>query len=425
MTCQDQNIRKMTMTRTATAGAEALTGFDAAIVGAGPVGLLLGCLLGASGLRVLILERRTRVPALSMAIGITPPSLRLLGKLGLDAEFTARGVSIRDCFIHGDSGHLGRVTFRDLPGEYRFILSLPQADTITLLQEKLAEYPSVTLCTGAEVVDVAQDDAGCRIAYTLGDGGSIETAAARFVAACDGGRSPVREMIGVRAVGSDYRRHFVMGDFLEDSGLKDEAHLFFTATGSVESFPLPGGRRRWIVQTDRRLDRTPDDFISATVFERSGIVLSPARQLNQSAFTPRHFNCDRYHEGRVILCGDAAHGMSPVGGQGMNTGFADAEFLAGALAAILLRGAPAQVLLGGYDRFRRCAARSAISRAGWGMWLGTWRGKPLSLLRDFIIRHILCRGMIARRMGPFYAMLTIPYNSLERVPLKELDALPA
>jgi 2-polyprenyl-6-methoxyphenol hydroxylase-like FAD-dependent oxidoreductase len=127
----------------------------------------------------------------------------------------------------------------------------------------------------------------------------------------------------------------------------------------------------------------------------------------------------------VILCGDAAHGMSPVGGQGMNTGFADAEFLAGVLAAVLQRGASAEPLLAGYDRFRRRAARSAIRRADWGMWLGTWRGRPLSALRDFIIRHVLCKGMISRRMGPFYAMLTIPYNSLDCVPIPGLHAVRA
>jgi 2-polyprenyl-6-methoxyphenol hydroxylase-like FAD-dependent oxidoreductase len=345
----------------------------------------------------------------------------LLGTIGLDRVFAERGVKIRDCFIHGESGALGQVTFRDLPGKYPYVLSLPQTESIGLLHQKLSSYPGVKMITGSEVMDVTQDDVGCRVAVTKGPDHTREIISAKFVAACDGSRSRIRAIAGLRAPGREYRPHFVMGDFIDDTSLRQEAHLFFTAAGSVESFPLPAGRRRWIVQTRRRQTSFPTDCVGSIVFQRTGMVLPPSSQLNQSAFTPRRFNCTRYYKGRVILCGDAAHGMSPVGGQGMNTGFADAEFLAGLFSAVLGRGAAAEPLLAGYDRFRRRAAQSAISRAGWGMWLGTWKGRTLSRVRDFFIRNILCRGFISRRMGPFYAMLTIPYHSLDRVPLPGLQ----
>jgi 2-polyprenyl-6-methoxyphenol hydroxylase-like FAD-dependent oxidoreductase len=115
--------------------------------------------------------------------------------------------------------------------------------------------------------------------------------------------------------------------------------------------------------------------------------------------------------------------MSPIGGQGMNTGFADAEFLAGILPAIIRRGEVSGPLLDAYQHFRRKAARTAIFRAEWGMWLGTWRGRLRSRLRDFVIRDILCRWPVAPRMGPHYAMLTIPFNTLERVPLVQRSIL--
>ena len=118
----------------------------------------------------------------------------------------------------------------------------------------------------------------------------------------------------------------------------------------------------------------------------------------------------------MSLCGDAAHLMSPIGGQGMNTGFADAEFLADALVGIVRHGRPAEPLLAAYERFRGQAARSAIFRAGWGMWLGTWRGKALSVLRDAFLRYVMLRPILSQHIGAFYAMLTIPYNTLERVP---------
>ena len=394
--------------------------YDVAIVGAGPVGQLLAGLLGAKGLSVLVVERRTEPPPHSMAIGITPPSLQILAKLGLQEEFIQQGVQVRDCHVHGERGPLGCVTFRKIPGQHRFVLSLPQSQTVALLQRKLAAFPNVTLRTGCGAEKVTKKSGCCDL--HLADG---STASARYVVACDGSRSPLREALKVGQKKRSYGVHFVMGDFVDRTDLKDDAHLFFKAAGSVESFPLPGGLRRWIIQTPVRMDFAPMGIISEVVKHRTGISVPVEDQLNQSAFSPRRLNCDRYHQGRVILCGDAAHVMSPIGGQGMNTGFADAEFLADALPSALTSPAQAEALLDAYDRFRRKAAQTAINRAGLGMWLGTWTGKRLSALRDFVIGRVLCNGPLERCMGPYYAMLTIPYNTLDRVPLDAFKSQPA
>jgi 2-polyprenyl-6-methoxyphenol hydroxylase-like FAD-dependent oxidoreductase len=391
---------------------------DVAIVGGGPVGLLLANCLGQSGLRVIVLERRIEPLAHSAAIGITPPSLHILERLGLLHDFLRQGVKVRDCFIHGMSGRLGCVSFRDIPDKFPWVLSLPQSATVALLQQRLADYPSVTLRLGVEVAFVEQQDEGVIVGYHDRDCAkeAPHTILARWAVGCDGARSAVRELLGVRAVGKSYARHFVMGDFVDRTRLGDEAHLYFKPEGSVESFPLPSGLRRWVVQTAEPMRHVPPAFISHVVKARTGFDVPQKDQLNESTFTPRRFDASRYHVGRVVLCGDAAHVMSPAGGQGMNTGFADAEFLAEVLSAVLLRKAPAAPLLASYERCRRAAARTAILRAEWGMWLGTWRGRLRSRFRDFFIRRIMCRWPMAPHTGPFYAMLTIPYNTLERVP---------
>ena len=384
--------------------------YDVIIVGGGPVGLLLACLLKQQGLRLRVLERRVESIAHSAAIGITPPSLQILDKLGLAAEFIAGGVKVRDCFVHGQRGRLGCVSFREIPDVNRFILSLPQVTTIAILLKHLGQEH---VESGCEVSDVKQFADHC----TVRAGESVLTA--RYVIACDGSRSCVRELIGMRAPVHTYGCHFVMGDFVDRSGFGDEAHLFFKDTGSVESFPLPGGQRRWVVQTDTRMDHPPAGLVSELVRQRAGIEVSAGDQINESVFTPRKFNSERYYAGRIILCGDAAHGMSPIGGQGMNTGFADAEFL----AAILCQDDPLS-LLPAYNRFRRKAVKTAIFRAEWGMWLGTWRGRSRSRLRDVLLKFLLCQGPIAKHMGSFYAMLTIPFNTLQRVPAASLQPRP-
>lgn len=310
--------------------------------------------------------------------------------------------------VHGITGRLGVCSFRELPGEHPYILSLPQRETLTLLEENLSRFPNVTLHRGCEVQAVRQD----RDAAIL----SVEghpSVSARFVVACDGWRSPLRRQLKIRTAEKQYACHFVMGDFLDCSGLRDEAHLFFTAEGAVESFPLPGGLRRWIVQTANAMPEAPPGFISSLAAQRSGIFLEPSHQVNQSAFTPRRLDCALFHDHRVILCGDAAHAMSPIGGQGMNVGFADAEMLAGLLVAVLCHGQPPAPLLEAYQKARQKAARMAAHRAAQGMWLGTWTGLPASLLRDYLLSEILLGPTLGRELGARFAMMDLPRQSLQ------------
>lgn len=377
---------------------------DVIIIGAGPVGLLLAVLLGRRGLKVLILEKRTSLPEQSQAIGITPPSLEILDLAGVARSFIQRGVRIHDCHVHGRIGRLGRVSFSDIAGAYRFILSLPQRQTMQILEQALQEVPGVTLIRGVEIVAVTQLEDSVIVRARDMD----HDFKAAYVVACDGWRSSVREMLGIRTRRRDYGCHFVMGDFIDHTSMGHEAHVYFTPGGAVESFPLPEGRRRWIVQTDDLKELIPQTR------QRAGWLLQEADQLNESAFAPLRIDCKRMRVGRVLLCGDAAHVMSPIGGQGMNTGFADAEFAAEALHGILRYGEDAERWLRDYERCRQKSARAAARRAEWGMGLGVWRGMKRSLVRDFLFRHVLLHGPLSSHVPSWFAMQSLPYNRLKR-----------
>lgn len=375
---------------------------EVAIVGGGPVGLLLACLLGQRGMRVVVLEKATVRETWSQAIGITPPSLGILSRLGLDEVFVAQGVPIRDCHVYGQNGFLGTASFRQIEGQHRFVLSLPQAVTMELLEAEALRHPTVKILHGAEVTAKKQDQQGVTLTV---NGESLRAA---YVVACDGHRSRIRELLRMRTITKSYGCHFIMGDFDGDGGLGEDAHLFFTSKGAVESFPLPHRRRRWIVQAS-------EGSIPELVQQRTGIVLDPAAQIDQHAFSPRRLDCEQIADGRVLLCGDAAHVMSPIGGQGMNTGFADAELAAEVLHAILRKRGDAAQLLADYDRIRRRAASIAATRAALGMGLGVWTGPWRSWLRDFIFRQCIFKGPLARHIGPWFAMQSIPGGTIEKL----------
>lgn len=355
---------------------------DVVIIGAGPVGLLLARLLHARGIEVLVLEKTERRPAWSQAIGITPPSLEILQTLDLADAFVSRGLPIHECHVHGEDERVGRVSFREIGGAFPFVLSLPQTITLELL-----EHADVPLIRSAEVVEMSADTTGVRLRCANG----IEVHAQR-VAACDGSRSTLRAMLGLRTREHSYGCHFTMGDFLDESGLGDAAHVFFTSQGAVESFPLPGGLRRWIVQAK-------DGVIADLVRQRTGFLLDSRDQIDQHHFSPRRLDCERLHQGRVLLCGDAAHVMSPIGGQGMNCGFGD--------AAMLARVWCGEAAIEDYDQQRRRIAALAASRAAAGMWLGTRTGRWHCLWRDAFFR-MLTHPCLSRHAGAWFSMKSLP-----------------
>lgn len=380
--------------------------WDVLIVGAGPVGLLLGNLLGKSKRRVLIVDRRPGRPEASMAIGVTPPSLAILRELGLDGRFCAAGVQVEHAVVHGQRRQLGELSFAGIDSPWPFILALPQATTVALLEENLKQWPSVELRRGLALEDFnPQPD---RVEVSLrGPDNQIIQESCLYLAGCSGAEGTVRRQCRLAEEPRPYPQTFLMADFVDRTDLGSSAHLWFTADGSVESFPLPQQQRRWIIQTPELLDEK-SDILPAVVLRRTGYQLQ-SQPLFQSAFGVRKLLADSYVRGRVVLAGDAAHLMSPVGGQGMNSGFADAAWLAQALT-LILDGQGSTELLESYSRARREAAQIAIGRAERGMWMGTRRGALNALWRDLFLRLLLSAPM-RPHLPPYFAMLTIPNSA--------------
>jgi 2-polyprenyl-6-methoxyphenol hydroxylase-like FAD-dependent oxidoreductase len=428
---------------------------DVLIVGAGPVGLFLAGLLVQRGVDVAVLDRREHPVTHSRAIGILPPGLEALAHLGLDAEVIAAGTLVRRGVGLGDGRVLGDITFDGAHARYPFVLTLPQARTEQLLSAHLERTAPGTVHRGVEVMGLENhgpdDGAPMRVhTYPVAAESSGTTVwTASVVVGADGAHSRVRTLAGIGVARRDWGDSYLMGDFPEaepESAPEPDAAgdpartaagaqggptavIHLHRDGVVESFPLPDGMRRWVVHTGR--EQRPElagDLVGMVRQRRAGGSLwadgggqrevpgaavdglpDPATATMVSAFTVYRQLARRMLSGRTVLVGDAAHALSPIGGQGMTLGWLDALALAPLLAEELAGGLNRGPVAGrlrdrsgfaAYERRRLRAARFAARQAEVNMMLG--RPLPAVALQ---VRDAVARGCLAAGLGPRLARL--------------------
>ncbi len=420
---------------------------DVVIVGGGPVGILLGCLLAGRGIDVEVLEQRTEPSMRSRAIGIHPPSMRALEQIGVADEVIARAVQIREGVVRCDRKTLGRLTFEEAAPQYPFVVALPQYETEALLRRRFEALRPGGLRGGVTVTGLR--DVGDHVELTADDG---ETIQARYVVAADGARSRMREAAGIDWTASGRGETYVMGDFRDTGEHGSTAVLFFERGGVVESFPLPNGRRRWVAMTEGLATDASRADLAALIRVRTGVDLpielpsGPAGDLpsrlpshlpgdpqtdlpshlptdlpshlptdlpngpapatrpgpsadQPSAFAVRQRLAGSMSVGRVAVVGDAAHEISPIGGQGMNLGWLDCLALAPALERALAEPGAAASVLADFDRRRRRAARTAVRQAGFNMAMGRPAEGARLRIRNALVRVLAvppASGILAR-----------------------------
>ncbi|MFY9711913.1 MAG: NAD(P)/FAD-dependent oxidoreductase [Microbacterium sp.] len=357
---------------------------DVVIVGAGPVGLMLGCLLAQRGLDVAVCERRTGADERSRAIGIHPPGLDALEAAGIGGLVRAEALALEGGDVLSRGRTLASVDFTP----ERPVLVLPQYRTGALLRERLELVDPTALRSGCDALAVR--DEGDFVRLTVDVGGVRRELTSSFLVAADGVRSGIREMLGV---GWQPRRgvaDYLMMD-VADPSADSRARLHCEPGGLVESFPLPGGTRRWVVRdssggaaTATRTRWTAADM-RAAIEERTGIGLTVPDGARPTAFRAAQHLAARTVVGRVVLLGDAAHEISPIGGQGMNLGWLDAVRLTERIEQSLGRGTPD---IRGFERRSRRTARRTQSRARFYMAMGA-PAQPLGLhARELLIRAL-------------------------------------
>lgn len=393
---------------------------DVVVVGAGPVGLMLAGELCLSGVRPVVLERLPERQATPRAGGLGGQILALLRYRGLLERFEAATSGPRPALVFPFGGL--HVDFTQLDDPPLHALPLPQPQLERLLGERAGEL-GADIRRGQEVVGVRQDDTAVTV-DVYGPEGPYQLTA-RYLVACDGGRSRVRGLAGIPFPGTTYPEVHRLGQvaraesvaLLDDGDIEvpgfgrlrsgftrtDRGGLAFAATG-------PDGLMLFTTEDD---STAPDVNVPMTVGELqdsirrvvgADVPMGEASRLSRFTFHARH--AERYRDGRILLAGDAAH-LFPATGVGLNAGLTDAVNLAWKLAADVHGWAPAD-LLDTYHDERHLAGERTLLHTQAQVALRRGHDRAAEALRE-VFAELLDDEQPLRRIGALIAGTDIRY----------------
>ena len=359
--------------------------FKIIIVGGGPVGLFLGICLAKAGLNCTILEKRTTPVPDSRSLGIHPVSLELFQQLGIAEEFLEAGIHIKKGIAHDGKRKLGEIDFSQLQKPFNFILACPQFETEKILTKKFLALNPDGLIKGAEVTSIEQSEQSVTCCYSKN--GSEYTIESEYLIGCDGKDSFIRQEASIFYGGKRYPDTYIMGDFEDTTDFKENAAVFLPKQGMVECFPMPNSMRRWVIKTDEFVKNPSQQLLSNLIKQRLGYDISNVKCTMLSGFRVQQFTAEHFVKNRIVLAGDAAHVVSPIGGQGMNLGWLGAWELSIAMEKVSEAPHKGKEALVTYQKNQKRLLKKVAKRAEWNMRLG--RKQLIPFLKKGLLAAIL------------------------------------
>jgi len=336
---------------------------DVLIVGAGPTGLTMACELARHGVTPRIIDKSPTPSIHSKAFGIHARTLELFETMGIVETMLAQGNICNGFDMYNRGKPLAHVIFDTLESRYPYFLILAQSDTEKILNAHMESF-GIGVEREKELVGIERTDSMITARLKLKDG-SEELIDCSYIAGCDGAHSTSRHLLDLEFKGAPYPNYWLLADC--DLDWKYPLHhlsVFIHPSGVTAFFPLYSDRGRLMFELpdatiDMEMAEPTIEDVRRHMNEREIDYRSVGSPNWLAYFKLHHRIVDRYGDGRVFLCGDAAHIHSPIGGQGMNTGIQDAYNLAWKLA-LVLRGNSPESLLDSYNPERHRVGKGVV-----------------------------------------------------------------
>ncbi|HNL99933.1 MAG TPA: UbiH/UbiF family hydroxylase [Nitrosomonas sp.] len=309
--------------------------FDIVIIGGGLVGASLATSLKGSHLTVALIDAAAPTPLPNDAswdnriYTISPGSADFLRSLGLWQQLDASRVTpIYEMNVFGDDG-AAEIDFgayeSGLP-ELAFVTENRQLQAV-LWGALLNDSQNITVFSSAKCTAISWHDSGVNI--LLADGRTIQ---ASLIVGADGVNSWVREQAGITVEHHRYEQIGVVANFSTELAHHNIAYQWFRRDGVLAFLPLPDKRVSIVWSTHEthanELRNISDEEFSQRVSEASNRVLGRLQLITQPAGFPLNFvHVSKLVKPRLVLIGDAAHGIHPLAGQGVNLGLRDVKAL--------------------------------------------------------------------------------------------------
>jgi 3-(3-hydroxy-phenyl)propionate hydroxylase len=360
------------------------------VVGAGPVGLATAIDLAQQGVPVVLLDDDNKLSVGSRAICFAKRTLEIFDRLQCGGRMVEKGVS----------WNVGRVFNRDeevyefnlLPeqGHQRpAFINLQQYYVEGYLHERAQELPNLEIRWCNKVTALVQHDD--HVALTVETPEGHHLLQADWLVAADGGKSAVRGMLGLESKGRVFRDRFLIADVKMTAEFPTERWFWFDPPFHPGQSVLLHRQPDNVWRIDFQLGWDADPVLEKQperVIPRIQALLGKDTQFELEWVSIYTFCClrmDDFRHGRVLFAGDSAHGVSPFGARGANSGVQDADNLAWKLRMVIEGKAP-EALLDTYAREREYAADENILNSTRATDFITPKSAVSRLFRDAVLQ---------------------------------------
>jgi 3-(3-hydroxy-phenyl)propionate hydroxylase len=328
------------------------------VAGAGPVGLTAAYVLARAGIPVTVFEQAPELAEDLRASTWHPPTLDMMAGLGLADEILRVGLKARHTqYRDRRTGAVAEFDMELLRGEtdHPYRVQYEQFLYTRLVNERLKAFPHARVVFGAPVESFSQGDQVEVNGKYSGD----------YLIAADGGRSVVRDLLGIEFEGFTFPERFYSVSTTFDFAKVLDRLCYVNYIADIDEWcvllRVPGF---WRCLFPTRVDENDDETISdaSTQARLQGVHAKPAPYeiVHRTIYRVHQRVAKRYRVGRAFLAGDAAHLNNPLGGMGMNGGLHDAINLTAKLVA-MHRGEAGEAVLGRYEPERRPIAIEYIN----------------------------------------------------------------